>query len=313
MLISYPNKREYNSFQETFANLDLESDELKVIIVTPGVYQERVTLRGKHIRIIGIGDVIVDGAAYARQLGPDHQPINTFQTATFYCEGEDIVLDNLTIKNSAGLGKDVGQAVAFYGNGDNIFLQKCTIDAFQDTLFLAPLPPATKEGRPFNAPINQHEYLQCHRYTFENCEIAGNVDYIFGGGTAVFYRCILKTKLGTENGNAFIAAPSTYPDTLFGFVFIDCELTKDDHDVSNVYLARPWRPYGKAYYISCKIGSHIITKGWDNWNGDVGRERTSDFREYDSNQYIADRASWVVNKKQIDEFLMVKIFKYMKI
>lgn len=312
MLTSYPNKQEYKTFKDAFDDLDLNSDKLKVIIVSEGIYKERITLRGKHIRIIGIGNVVIDAGAYALQLGKDGKKINTFQTATFYCEGEDIMIDNLTVKNSAGIGSVVGQAVAFYGNGDNIYLNNCNFDGFQDTLFLAPLPIATKEGRPFNYPENKHKYLTHHRYSFDKCKISGNVDYIFGGGTAIFKNCELRTKKGTENGNAFICAPSTYPDVLFGFVFINCNLTENDHSVSNVYLARPWRQYGKAYFISCKMGAHITAKGWDNWNGDVIRERTSDFREYDSRPYSNHRNTWAVNKKQIDEFLLVKIFEYMR-
>lgn len=283
-----------------------------MIIVTEGTYKERVVLRGKHVHIIGVGNVIIDEAAYAKQLGPDGKEINTFQTATFYCEGEDILIDHLSIKNSAGLGSIVGQAVAFYGNGDDIYLKNCNIDAFQDTLFLAPLPKTTKDGTPFNAPDNQHNYLRQHRYIFEKCEITGNVDYIFGGGTAVFNQCILKTKLGTENGDAFVCAPSTYPDIPFGLVFINCKLTKDNPNVSNVYLARPWRPYGKAYYIACKMDSHIIVAGWNNWNGDKKREQTSDFREYGSIPHVKNRNKWAINKKQIDDHLMLNIFKYMQ-
>ncbi len=66
----------------------------------------------------------------------------------------------------------------------------------------------------------------------------------------------------------WIAAPSTYPGQKIGFVFLDCELTSEPSaglDAPRSYLARPWRHTGRAVFIRCHMGSHIVPQGWDDW------------------------------------------------
>lgn len=310
MVITYPNQARFQTLNAALESLDLDSDEPKLIVLTAGIYRERVELRGKHIKLVGVGRVVIDGNAHATQLGEDRRPIETFKTATFYAEGTDIKLENLEIINSAGFGKFVGQAIAFYGNGDHIILNRCVIRANQDTIFLAPLPVSTSKGLPFNAPRDDHPGLQQHRYVFYQCSIFGNVDFIFGGGSALFDRCEICSIPGKENGGGYISAPSTYPQTEFGLVYLHCRLTKSSPKVSSVYLARPWRPYGKAWYIDCQLGEHIISKGWDNWNGDRQRERTSDFREYGSIPTGKKREKWSINNPKIDYKLVYQLQKF---
>ena len=48
-----------------------------------------------------------------------------------------------------------------------------------------------------------------------------------------------------------------------------------------VYLSRPWRPYGKAVFVRCHLGGHILPEGWNNW-GKKDNEKTAFFAEYQS-------------------------------
>ena len=51
--------------------------------------------------------------------------------------------------------------------------------------------------------------------------------------------------------------------------------------MDNVFLSRPWRPYGKTVYIRCELGGHINPAGWDNW-GKKSNEKTAWYAEYQS-------------------------------
>ncbi len=47
---------------------------------------------------------------------------------------------NITFENSSGFGKQVGQAIAVYAEGDYITFKNCRMLGHQDTLFTGPLP-----------------------------------------------------------------------------------------------------------------------------------------------------------------------------
>ena len=56
----------------------------------------------------------------------------------------------------------------------------------------------------------------------------------------------------------------------------------------SVHLARPWRDYGLAKFISCTYDSHIAPVGFDKWN-DTDRDRTARFYEKPK---MPGRAGW---------------------
>ena len=76
----------------------------------------------------------------AFEMQPDGFKRGTFRSYTAFFGGKRLVLKNLTIRNDAGDGRQVGQAVAAYLDSEHVLAQDCTFDAYQDTLFLSPLP-----------------------------------------------------------------------------------------------------------------------------------------------------------------------------
>ena len=46
----------------------------------------------------------------------------------------------------------------------------------------------------------------------------------------------------------------------------------------SVYLARPWRDFGKCDFIDCTLGSHISPLLYDKWN-DTYRDHTARFAD----------------------------------
>jgi pectinesterase len=78
--------------------------------------------------------------------------------------------------------------------------------------------------------------------------------------------------------NSYITAASTPEGSEYGFVFKNCNLTADK-TTSKVFLGRPWRIYAKTVFIDCKMGSHILPQGWENWSKPEA-EKTSFYAEY---------------------------------
>lgn len=76
-----------------------------------------------------------ESSLYARKLHQDGRPYGTFRTYAMLVTGNRVVLKNLTIANTSGPGDKVGQAIALYGDGDELQIENCRILGHQDTLF----------------------------------------------------------------------------------------------------------------------------------------------------------------------------------
>lgn len=208
---------------------------------------------------------------------PEGDKRGTFRTASVRIDTHDFTAKHLTFKNDAGYGRDAGQALALYVDGDRIYFEDCRLLGSQDTLFTAPLP--LKEAIPggFKGPGADKPRIQ-GRHCFRGCMIQGDVDFIFGGGTAWFEDCVLFSKLPepqatsqssqpspqTTPVHGYITAASTPEGQPFGYVFRNCRL-ESDCPPGTVMLGRPWREWAKTVYLNCELGAHIHPAGWADW------------------------------------------------
>ena len=246
------------------------------IFITNGIYKEKILLDISNITITGEDreKTIITYGDYAKKKDCDGIEYGTFRTATFRIDADNVTLNNLTIKNSAGNGRDYGQAIALYSEGDEIRVNSCKLIGCQDTLFAAPLPPKKPGiGKNGKGPKADCERKNGNQY-YIDCYIEGDIDFIFGGARAYFKNCnIFSRKNITEedgrNGDniikGFVAAPCTPQSEKIGFVFNNC-IFESDNDPETVYLGRPWREYAKVAIINSKIGNHIKSCGWHDWN-----------------------------------------------
>lgn len=273
------------------------------IVIEPGIYRERVHLYGNNVTVIGQPPVIITNGLGALALGHN----KTFFTATFLCEGQNISLTGLTIVNSAGLGENVGQAVAFYGNGDRFKLHDCAFLGNQDTLCLGPIIQQNRDGSTTETPVKARELLTA-RYVLTECFIQGNVDYIFGGGSALFEHCRISS---TQNGrfdDGYICAPCTEKQRPFGFVFNQCQIVAD-RGADGHYLGRPWRRYAKAYYLDCQLAPSLAHSGWHDWAGDPDSTTDCDFRTYGCTPAVRQQ-SWTRAGDEVPAALQKQLNDY---
>ena len=185
------------------------------IVIKEGIYREKIFSDKKDLTIIGEGKVLITYSDGARELLADGKKRGTFRSFTAFFSGEKLRLENITIQNSAGSGKDVGQAVALYLDVDSTELFNVNLYGAQDTLFLAPLPENEREKNGFYGPRFKTERKRT-KTVIEKGEIRGSVDFIFGGGDAVF-----KNVLITSIDEGYVAAPSGHKEWE-GLVFENC-------------------------------------------------------------------------------------------
>ncbi|MDE5590529.1 MAG: pectin methylesterase [Acetatifactor sp.] len=242
-----------------------------VIHIGPGVYREKLVITRPNLTLLGGGEnrddtVLVWGDAALDDM-PEGDKRGTFRTASVRIDTHDFTARHLTFKNDAGYGCDVGQALALYVDGDRIYFEDCCLLGSQDTLFTAPLP--LKEAIPggFKGPGADKPRIQ-GRHCFRSCMIQGDVDFIFGGGTAWFEDCILFSKMPepqkTQEIYGYITAASTPENQPFGYVFRNCRLDSDCPP-GTIMLGRPWREWAKTVYLNCELGAHIHPTGWADW------------------------------------------------
>ncbi|MFZ4581230.1 MAG: pectinesterase family protein [Paludibacter sp.] len=216
----------------------------------------------------------------------DHANINkmgTFKTFTLKISGNDIVMENLTIENSAA---QLGQAVALHLEGDRITFRNCKFLGNQDTIYA---------GR------------ESARQLFENCYIEGTTDFIFGPATAWFEACTIHCKR-----NSYITAANTPQNVTYGFIFNNCNITLAD-SVNAMYLGRPWRAYSMTVFMNCVLPKGIQLVGWDNWRNPEN-EKTARYAEFNNSGEGAitdNRAKWIkiLTKKEASKITQELVFK----
>jgi pectinesterase len=282
----------YTTIQAAVDALRAYSPEHNIIHIKKGVYHEKVTVPAWVNNVTFLGEdkdstIIVwedySGKFFSKDTVSNKKKMNTFNTYTVYVQGNDVTLENLTIKNAAGR---VGQAVALHVDGDRVLIRNCNLLGNQDTLLAA-----------------NDKSRQC----YVDCYIEGTTDFIFGAATALFQHCTIKSL-----SNSYITAASTSQQQRFGFVFIDCQLMATP-DCNKVYLGRPWRANAKVAFISCNMGNHIVPEGWHNWNKQEN-EATAYYAEYNNTGQgaaINKRVSWshVLTQKQAKQYTMKNIFR----
>lgn len=262
------------------------------IYIANGTYFEKLVITKNNVHILGENSqktrlVFNDYAGKATEPG---KTLGTPGTATLTVKAKDVSIKNLTIENSFDfLSNDArttedparvsgAQAVALFidAPSDKVLVRDVVMLGYQDTLFV-------NSGRSW----------------FDKVLIAGNVDYIFGKGNAVFTDSEIKTvargKSNTPHG--FVTAPSTQITSEYGLTFFNCRLTRDKSVPDNsVPLGRPWHPtttfsdgryadpnaIGKSVFINTWMDAHITTDGWYSMGGTLKEGGRKNFQPEDA-------------------------------
>jgi pectinesterase len=227
----------FKSVQDAIMAVPSGSNENPVVIhLAPGTYHELIYLQRekRFFKIVGENatNTMLTFKLYAGMTNVDGKAIGTFKTPSTTIDADDFTAENVTFANDAG---PVGQALAIRVDGDRATFRNCRFLGWQDTMLL-------NRGRQY----------------FENCYIAGHVDFIFGAATAWFEKCKINCLR-----DGYITAASTPEDQPFGFVFSNCKITGEPG--AKTFLGRPWRIYASTIYLNCEMSAVVRPEGWNDW------------------------------------------------
>jgi pectinesterase len=258
-----------------------QADEGDILRISNGHYNEKIQIVTSHITLIGESkeSCVITYGDYANKQFDEESSYGTFRTYTCLVLAHDVTLKNLTIKNSSGEGNKVGQAIALFAQGERLKFLNCNFIGHQDTVFCGPLPAEPIKPGSFIGPTLNLPYARSKQF-FHQCNIIGDIDYIFGSALAVFHQCKLVTRNRKAEINGYVTAPSTWQNEPYGFVFIQCNF-RGEKGISNesVYFGRPWRAFGQIMLINCHYDHSIHREHFDLW-GKEENKKTVRFSEY---------------------------------
>ena len=298
IVVSPDGHGDYMTVQEAIdACPDYSHSEITDILVRKGIYQEEVNIPHSKFRLHIVGEdaqnTVITYGKYAEQLWPGRDfKVGTSGSATLYIHASYITFENLTFENTAGEGKEIGQAVAVFTDGDFLFFKGCRFLANQDTLYTY-----GRYGK--NGGIKRNYFLDCY--------IEGTTDFIFGPSIAYFEGCHIHSKK-----NSYVTAASTLEGQKYGYVFRNCRLTADP-GIDKCYLGRPWGAYARTVFIDCELGPHIVAEGWHDWEkpGKPDTKKNSYYAEYGSTGPGArgPRVKWAhtLKPRQLAEYTFEKV------
>lgn len=197
---------------------------------------------------------VVEGISYTATINL------TKGTNDFYAQ--DLTLENQfkywgALDGSSGAGR----AVAFWDRGNRSILKNVALMSWQDTYYSDNSSPD-------------------YRGYFENCDLAGVVDWICGNGDIWFEKCNLIVRDRTGNN---IVAPNTELSQAWGYVFNNCTIRPETDKPTQLKgndwtLARPWSNSPACTFLNTKMYTQPRTYGWNRMtSGLVVR-----FHEYNS-------------------------------
>ena len=247
---------------------DYSHEHITTIYIRKGVYKENVHIPHSKFRMHISGEdapgtIITFDKAAKHHWPLTGYPIGTSGSATIYIHSSYVTFENLTFENTAGEGKEIGQAVAVFTDGDFLFFKNCRLIGNQDTLYTY-----GRYGK--DGGIKRNYFLDCY--------IEGTTDFIFGPSIAYFENCTIHSKK-----NSYVTAASTLKGQKYGYVFKNCRLTAAE-GITKCYLGRPWGAYAKTVFIDCELGSHILPEGWHDWEkpGKPDTKKNSYYAEWGS-------------------------------
>ena len=269
IVVSADGHGDYMTVQEGInACPDYSHEEITRILIRKGTYKELVSIPHTKFRLYIKGEdaqnTILTYDKYAKALWPGRDiAVGTSGSASVYIHSSYVTFEDITFENTSGEGKEIGQAVAVFTDGDFLFFNRYRFLGNQDTLYTY--------GR-------VGKFGGIKRNYFKDCYIEGTTDFIFGTSIAYFENCTIHSKK-----NSYVTAASTLEGQTYGYVFVNCKLTADP-GVTKCYLGRPWGAYAKTVFIGCELGSHILPEGWHDWEkeGKPDTKKNSYYAEYGS-------------------------------
>jgi len=160
----------------------------------------------------------------------------------------DVYMQDLTIRANRDWATKTsqGQALALRQRGKRAIYKQVTLQGVQDTYYL--------------------NKADASAY-FEDCKLAGEVDFIYGDGTMFFQHCTLQP----VSSGAYITAPNTQAGYM-GIVFNDCTIEREPgakDAVQGYRLGRPWGDSPASTFINTTMKVLPAEAGWGSMSSNL--------------------------------------------
>ncbi len=267
----------YTTVQAAINSVPNNSATRTTIYIKNGTYKEKMNIGSSKINITLIGQskegtilTYSDAASTSTSTGGT---LGTTGSASITIAGSGFQAENITFENSYDeVANGSSQAVAMLAKADKMIFKNCSFKGNQDTL-----------------------YANSGRQYYYNCYIEGDVDFIFGAATAVFYNCEVYS---LNRSGGCVTAPSTKADQK-GYLFYKCKLTSSSSTSKTISLGRPWIPSSdtstitpKVLFRECELGNHIASAGWTSMSGNYPEN-------YEMWEYLNTGAGSNASRKQL--------------
>ncbi|KAJ6727531.1 PECTINESTERASE/PECTINESTERASE INHIBITOR 24-RELATED [Salix purpurea] len=282
-IVAQDGSGNYTRITDALKDVPEKSKKRYVIYVKKGVYFENVRIEKNQWNVTVVGDgmnaTIVSGSLNFVDGTP------TFSTATFAVFGKGFIARDMGFRNTAGAIKH--QAVALMSTADMSAFYRCSVDAFQDTL-----------------------YAHSNRQFYRECNIYGTVDFIFGNSAVVIQNCnILPRTPMAGQQNTITAQGRIDPNQNTGISIQNCTvLPYGDLSSVKTYLGRPWKNYSTTVFMRSMMGSLIHPAGWLPWTGDTAPPTIfyAEFQNFGPGASTKNRVKWkglkTITSKQASKF-----------
>jgi pectate lyase len=267
---------DFGSLQAAIGSVPSGSTLPRTITVKPGTYRESVNVWADRPNLTIQGatanpaDVVISYDLPANGVKFYGGTWGAGGSATLNVLAEGTTIRNITVENTYDEAANGGsQALAVRSVADKVTFDGTRFLGNQDTYL------ADTTGRDATA-----------RTYLKNCYIEGDVDFIYGRGTAVLDGCTIHSlDRGSATNNGYVVAPSTKNSNPYGILIINSSLTSDAAP-GTVSLGRPWfassdpDAHPMAVIRDSALGSHIAVRGWADMSGHLWTEGR--FAEYNN-------------------------------
>ncbi|MCL7021525.1 hypothetical protein MKW94_016569 [Papaver nudicaule] len=249
----------YVTVQEAVESAPNMSHTRYVIYVKKGIYNGQVII-GKHKRnLMLVGDgmdlTIITGSLNA--VDGTH----TFDCGTLIVEGAGFMAQDMGFVNAAGPDKE--QAVAVRVSAVKTVMNRCKMDAYQDTL-----------------------YVHSKRQFYKDCVILGTIDFIFGDASVVIQSSkIIPRKPLPGQENMITAQSRCDLNQNTGISIQNCTIVPSldlaaEINLVKTYLGRPWRNCSRTVFMETFIEDKLYYGEFANWGPGSNMSGRIDWQGY---------------------------------
>jgi pectin methylesterase-like acyl-CoA thioesterase len=273
----------YQTIQDALNAAPVSSKTNATIFIYPGTYNEQLIVNKSGTTIfMGYSNATDDysqnlvSVEFNRGISTQGTEGSNTDGATVYAKGNYFYAYNINFRNTAGTTQDIASLGFAVQSSKFAALYACQIYGNQDTLSIS--------GTLF---------------TFKTY-IEGNVDFIYGSGSAYFLDSTISPN---EDGISITADKRATNTTAGGFVFDQCTLkpAPGTGPFKNVGLGRPWNSNARVAFVGCNFDAMIIPSGWNQWSKSSPQTDGVLFGEYHNSGPGANACSRAAFSQQLSD------------